>query len=151
MNPAVSQVARRLFSTAAFARTIARGSGRIIMSTYRSRIRASSESGLYSLGSGRSVFAASDHERAWTDSSPRRLVTTSPRTARRSPRSTSDLKSASDGSPRSASDSITWSSVPSPSRSRTKHSLPVLRRNITRPATATVSPVCVSGARSWPS
>ena len=61
------------------------------------------------------------------------------------------LKSASDSSPTSASESITWSSVPSPSRSRTKQSLPVLRRKITRPATATVSPVRVSGSSSCPS
>ena len=47
--------------------------------------------------------------------------------------------------------SITWSSVPSPSRSRTKQSLPVLRRKITRPVTATRSPVRVSGSSSCPS
>src|SRR5665811_2623609 len=33
---------------------------------------------------------------------------------------------------------MAWSSVPSPSRSRTKHSLPVLRRKITRPVTGRV-------------
>ena len=60
--------------------------------------------------------------------------------------STSDLKSASDSSPTSASESIACSSVPSPSRSRAKHSLPVLRRKITRPVTATWSPVVVVGA-----
>ena len=74
------------------------------MSTYRSRIRASSESGRCSLGSGRSVLAAICQAVAATESSPRRLVTTSPRTASRSPMSTSDLKSASDSSPTSASD-----------------------------------------------
>ena len=47
--------------------------------------------------------------------------------------STSALKSASDSSPTSASESMACSSVPSPSRRRTKQSLPVLRRKITRP------------------
>ena len=61
------------------------------------------------------------------------------------------LNAASRSSPTSASESITCSSEPSPSRSRTKQSFPVLRRNITRPATATRSPVCVSGSSSCPS
>jgi hypothetical protein len=39
------------------------------------------------------------------------------------------------------------SSVPSPSRSVAKQSLPVLRRNMTRPATDTASPVAVSGGQ----
>ena len=82
------------------------------------------------------------------DSSPRRLVITSPRTARRSPMSTSALNSASDSSPTSARLSITWISEPSPSRSRAKQSLPVLRWKITRPVIATCSPVWVSGSSS---
>ena len=41
---------------------------------------------------------------------------------------------------------MTWSSVPSPSLRRTKQSFPVFRRNITRPTTATVRPVWVSGS-----
>ena len=50
--------------------------------------------------------------------------------------------------PTSARESMTWSSVPLPSRRRTKQSLPVLRRKITRPAMATSSPVRVSGSSS---
>ena len=59
--------------------------------------------------------------------------------------STSALNSASDSSPTSARLSITWISEPSPSRSRAKQSLPVLRWKITRPVIATCSPVRVSG------
>ena len=65
--------------------------------------------------------------------------------------STSALNSASDSSPTSARLSITWISEPSPSRSRAKQSLPVLRWKITRPVIATCSPVRVSGSSSWPS
>ena len=62
--------------------------------------------------------------------------------------STSALNSASDSSPTSARLSITWISEPSPSRSRAKQSLPVLRWKITRPVIATCSPVRVSGSSS---
>ena len=41
--------------------------------------------------------------------------------------------------------------MPSPSRSRAKQSLPVLRWKITRPVIATRSPVRVSGSSSCPS
>ena len=62
--------------------------------------------------------------------------------------STSALNSASDSSPTSARLSITWISEPSPSRSRAKQSLPVLRWKMTRPVIATCSPVRVSGSSS---
>ena len=65
--------------------------------------------------------------------------------------STSALYAASRSSPTSARLSITWSSVPSPSRSRAKQSLPVLRWWITLPVTETTVPVWVSGSSSWPS
>ena len=70
------------------------------------RARVSSDSGLCSTGSGRSVFAASCQDVAWTLSSPRRDVMTSPVTARWSPMSTACLNAASRSSPTRSSDSI---------------------------------------------
>ena len=129
-------------------RTISRACGRTIRSTYRCRTRVSSDSGLCATGSGRSALAVIAHESASTDSSPRRLVITSPVTPTWSPRSTRRFQSVSASAPTRSRDSIACSSVPSPSRRVAKQSLPVLRRKITRPVTATRSPVAVSVGRS---
>jgi len=56
------------------------------------------------------------------------------------------LPRARESSPTPARLSIACSSVPSPSRRVAKHSLPPLRRNITRPVTPTSWPVAVSTA-----
>ena len=131
--------------TLAFTRTLSRASGRTIRSTYRMRLRASSDSGVCSLGSGRTVLAASCHAVAMTESSPRLLVMTSPVTARWSPMSTVALNVARLSSPTPSSEIMACSGVPSPERSAANTSLPVPRMKMTRPATVTMSPVCVSG------
>ncbi len=88
------------------------------------------------------------HSSASTDSSPRFDVMTSPATNTWSPMSTRSFQAASWSSPTLASESIAWISVPSPARSVAKHSLPVLREKMTRPAMPTRSPVAVSSGRS---
>ena len=98
-------------------------------------------------GSGRRDFAESIHEVAETDSSPLRLVITSPVMDTKSPMSTMCFHWVSAASPTSARDSITCRS-PDPSRSVAKQSLPPSRLSITRPTTLTVVPVRVSAARS---
>ena len=82
------------------------------------------------------------------DSSPRRLEMTSPATKTWSPRSTSSFHACSDSSPTAASDTIAWMRLPSPACSVAKQSLPVLRLNTTRPATAAVTPVSAPASRS---
>ena len=138
-SPAAT-AARRLGCAPCRAPRVARSCRRTAAAPAPRRTAAGARSAAAAAPSRRSASVC-----AWMESSPRRLVTTSPRTARWSPMSTNDLNSASDSSPTSASESITWSSVPSPSRSRTKQSLPVLRRKITRPVTATSTPVWWSG------
>ena len=71
---------------------------------------------------------------------------TRPFTDTMSPRSVSDFHAASASSPTSASESMTCSCVPLPSCRVAKQSLPVLRWNIMRPATATTSWVSCPGS-----
>jgi hypothetical protein len=84
---------------------------------------------------------------ASTESSPRREEMTSPSTPTWSPRSTSRFQAASAASPTRSAEIITCIS-PVPSRIIAKHSLPLERDSITRPATPTLSPVAAPGARS---
>ena len=81
---------------------------------------------------------------AITESSPRLEVMTSPSTHTVSPMSTSDFQDSSASSPMFARDSMAWISSPAPDRKVAKHSLPVLRMNMIRPATPTVTPVAAS-------
>ncbi len=120
----------------------------MMRSTYRCRARVSSASSLCATGSGRNALAAMRHSAANTLSSPRRDVPTSPRTKMWSPMSTSAFHASSASAPTTCRLSITCSGVPSPACSVAKHSLPVLRRNSTLPATPTVSPVMLPGCRS---
>ena len=86
---------------------------------------------------------------ASTDSSPRRLVITSPVDAdvvAQVDQALPGLQRAP--APTRSRESIACNSVPSPSRRVAKQSLPVLRTKITRPVTATWSPVAVSVGRS---
>ena len=127
-------------------RTMSRAAGRTVRSAYRCRTRVSSDSSAYRFGIGRSAFDASCHSLASTDNSPRLDEITRPRTKTKSPRSTSAFQAASACSPTSDSDSMTWRRTPESSEDRpscrvAKHSLPVLRRKTTRPATPTTSSV----------
>ena len=122
-------------------------SGRTMRSTYRWRDRVSSLRSLCATGSGCSAFDANIHDPAMTLSSPVRLEMTSPCTATMSPMSTMRFHESRPSSPATARDTITCSSAPPPSRRRAKHSLPAVRRKMTRPVMETVLPVLVSGSR----
>jgi len=82
------------------------------------------------------------------ESSPRFEVITSPVTLTISPISTSAFQASSWVSPTLSRESITCSSVPSPSRTMAKQSFPVSRLKMIRPAIDSVFPDGVSVARS---
>ena len=138
---------RRLALTFARSTTLRRDCSRAIRSRYRLRTRVSSDSSLCRFGSGRIAFEAMRHSFTMIDSSPRRLVMTSPATNTWSPRSTSSFHSARDSSPTSASETMAWMRLPSPDCRVAKQSLPVLREYTTRPARPTCSPLASSTPR----
>ena len=82
------------------------------------------------------------------DNSPRFEVITSPVTLTISPKSISLFQLSKTASPTLSSENIACSSVPSPSRRVAKHSFPVSRLKIIRPATLSITPDGLSVARS---
>src|SRR5918999_3276842 len=138
-----SRSARRRAARAARYR---RGVSSAIRWRYRRRCwRSGSLRPCHFSGSGRSDFVSIAQRSTKMDSSPRRVVPTSPIAAMMSPRSTSSRR-AKPRSSRSAWLQTSWMS-PLPSRSVRNFSFPMSRFRTTRPATATVSPSLRSGGR----
>ena len=144
--PACTNVERSAWIEAARTRSISRAAGFTMRSRCRCRTSTSGSASPRCLsGSGCRHLAVSVQASAATVTSPRRVVITSPDTPTWSPRSTVDFHSATDPSPSRSAQIITCRS-PDQSRRVANHSRPWSRSSTTRPATATVPPVRVSGA-----